>query len=226
MVKVVGIIQARISSSRLPAKAMLNIKGKTLLERVIERVQLSSVLDEIYIATSTNIEDDLIEEIANKNNIKCYRGSLENVFERFAQVISITNADIAVRITADNPLTEPKMIDNGVKYLQENKLDYVAYKNIPVGSGVEVFTAKSFLVIKNKNNLNSHNKEHVTSYYYQNENEFKIDFIKNFYNKNLGMFSVTVDTLEDYIKVNNIYKNFEVPISKLLDYYIESKVNG
>lgn len=225
MVKVVGIIQARISSSRLPAKAMLNIEGKTLLERVIERVQLSTKLDEIYIATSKNKEDDLIEDIAKKYHIKCYRGSLNNVFDRFAQVISISNADIVVRITADNPLTEPKMIDYGVSYLRKNKLDYLSFKNIPVGSGVEVFTSESFKKIQNQDNLNSHNIEHVTSYYYQNPHLFSIKYIEDFYNKNLSTLSVTVDTLEDYIKIYNIFKKFDVDISELLDSYIEYELN-
>lgn len=225
MVKVVGIIQARISSSRLPAKVMLNILGKTLLERVIERVHLSTALDELYVATSDRKEDDLIEEIAKKNHVKCFRGSLENVFDRFSQVISLSNADIVVRITADNPLTEAKMIDYGVTYLQKNELDYTIFKNIPVGSGIEVFTSKSFSIIKKKNNLNSHNIEHVTSYYYQNAHEFKIDYIEDFYDKNLSTLSVTVDTLEDYIKVYNIYNKFDVPISELLDCYIKSELN-
>lgn len=225
MVKVVGIIQARISSSRLPAKVMLNVVGKTLLERVIERVRLTTVLDEVYVATSKNKEDDLIEEIAKKNNVKCFRGSLENVFDRFSQVISISKADIVVRITADNPLTEPKMIDYGVTYLQKNELDYTTFKNIPIGSAVEVFTANSFSKIQNQNNLSSHNIEHVTSYYYQNPNEFSIHYIDDFYEKDLSMISVTVDTLEDYLKVYHIYNTFHVPVSELLDCYIESELN-
>ncbi|MCP1143746.1 cytidylyltransferase domain-containing protein [Lysinibacillus endophyticus] len=220
MVKIVGIIQARISSTRLPAKVMLNIDGKTLLERVIERVKVSKLLHELYIATSTNSEDDLIEEIALKNNTKCYRGNLENVFERFVEVVNLSNADIVVRITADNPLTEAKLIDYGVNFIIENNFDYIGYKNTPIGSAVEIFSAKSFLEILTQNNLSLHNKEHVTSYYYQNPHRYSVYFIEDFYKENLSDISITVDTLEDYIKVYKIYNEFNIPVSDILDAYI------
>lgn len=206
MVKVIGVIQARISSNRLPAKVMLDVMGKTLLERVVERVQNSNVLDEIYIATSLKGEDVIIENISKKIGVKCFRGSLDNVFDRFIETIQKSEADIVVRITADNPLTEPNMIDYGVKHLTHYDLDYVGYKNVPVGTAVEIFTAKSFLSIPTSK-LNIHNKEHVTSYYYQNLDKYKVEFIKDFYEEDLSNISLTVDTLKDYIKICNIYLN-------------------
>lgn len=200
MVKVLGIIQARMSSSRLPGKVMLDLGGKTLLERVVEKVQSASSVDEIIIATSRNEEDIIIKYIADKLNVKCTRGSLEHVFSRFKQVIIESDADIVVRITADNPLTNPDLIDYGVKMLKENDLDYLSFKNVPVGSGVEVFLAEKFLAI-DETSLNEHNIEHVTSYFYQNVEDFKVKFIEDYYEKDMSHISVTIDTLEDYIKI-------------------------
>ena len=204
LVKVVGIIQARITSSRLPCKVMLDLCGKSLLERVIEQAKKSQVLQEVYVATSVNQEDDLIEHVAQRSMTKCYRGSLNNVFQRFREGIDISDADIVVRITADNPLTNQELIDYGVKYLLVHELDYVGFRNVPVGTAVEVFTAKSFKTIP-QGMLNEHNIEHVTSYYYQNPSVFKIDFVEEYYREDLSGISLTVDTLEDYTKVFNLF---------------------
>lgn len=204
MVKVVGIIQARMSSSRLPGKVMLDLGGKTLLERVVERVKEASSIDEIIIATSTNEEDEIIKYVANKMKVKCIRGSLENVFARFKQAIIETNADIVIRITADNPLTNPALIDLGLKELKEKDLDYLSFKKVPIGSAVEVFQSGKFLTI-DETALSKHNIEHVTSYFYQNKQQFKVKFIEDYYEEDLSHISVTVDTLTDYVKM---YPNF------------------
>lgn len=204
MVKVVGIIQARMSSSRLPGKVMLDLGGKTLLERVVENVKKSSSIDEIIIATSMCEEDTVIEHVAKRLDVKCIRGSLEHVFSRFKKAIIESNADIVVRVTADNPLTNANLIDVGINQLQEKSLDYVSFKNVPVGTAVEVFNANTFLLI-NESILNSHNIEHVTSYFYQNRTEFNIEFIEDFYEKDMSHISVTVDTLADYVKVYSYF---------------------
>lgn len=200
MVKVVGIIQARMSSSRLPGKVMLDLCGKTLLERVVERVKAASSVDEIIIVTSVNEEDRIIEQLACKINVKCIRGSLQHVFSRFKKAIIETEADIVVRITADNPLTNPDLIDIGIKEIKISNLDYMSFKKVPIGSSVEVFRAASFLNI-DESLLNEHNIEHVTSYFYQNEQQFEVKFIENYYEEDMSHISVTVDTLTDYVKI-------------------------
>ena len=141
MVKVVAIIQARMSSSRLPGKVMLHLGGKTLLEQVVDRVKSATKINEIVIATSTQEEDFIIEDKAKQIGTKCVRGSLNHVFSRFKQAILESGADIVVRITADNPLTNAELIDKAVERLINENLEYVSFKNIPVGTGVEVFKA-------------------------------------------------------------------------------------
>jgi spore coat polysaccharide biosynthesis protein SpsF len=219
LVKVVGVIQARISSNRLPAKVMLDLVGKTILERVIERVKLSNKIDEIWIATSNQKEDDLVENLSKKIGINCFRGNLNNVLERFYEVINISEADIVVRITADNPMTEPRLIDKAVCCILDSDVDYVGFKNVPIGSAVEVFTRKSFMKLAEVEDLTAHNKEHVTSYYYQNPRMFRVTFLtEGLYTETQASIKVTVDTIDDFVKVASIYKIFEEEAVNPLDY--------
>ncbi|WP_235852087.1 cytidylyltransferase domain-containing protein [Niallia nealsonii] len=216
--KVIGVIQARITSNRLPAKAMLDLEGKTILERVVERVKLSNKIDEIWIATSNQIEDDLIESLSKKNGIACFRGSLNNVFNRFYGVLSMADADIVVRITADNPLTEPRLIDKAIFNLINSNLDYIGYKNVPKGSGVEAFTRESFIKILQSGDLTSDHKEHVTSYYYQNQDKFKVKFIEDIYTEDQALVNVSIDTIDDYVKMALIYKLLKEENVDILNY--------
>ncbi|MFT8321440.1 MAG: NTP transferase domain-containing protein [Bacillus sp. (in: firmicutes)] len=222
LVKVAGIIQARISSNRNPAKAMLDLEGKTILERVVERVRLSTKIDEIWIATSDQIEDDLIENSAKKMGIKCFRGSLNNVLDRFYHTLTSTDADLVVRITADNPLTEPRLIDKAVSCFinSDSNIDYIGYRKVPKGSGVEVFTRESFMKLAQSADLTSYDKEHVTSYYYHNQEKFSVKFLTDKYTEKQASMEVSVDTLADYVKLVSIYKILEekkVDVSDYLD---------
>lgn len=220
MVKVVAIIQARLSSSRLPAKVMLDLMGKTVLERVVDRVKLAKLVDEIWIATSTNNEDDLIEELAKKINVKCYRGSLDNVINRYYETAKLAKADIIIRVTADNPLTEPTYIDEAVQLISSRQFDYISFENILVGSGIEAFSYLSFEDIVLKNELNEHNIEHVTSYYYQNEKLYNIE-VKNQNFVSESIKSITIDTFEDYVKVFKIHEKLIADRIEQKSYLIE-----
>jgi len=224
-VKVVAIIQARISSTRLPSKVMLDLCGKTLLERVVDRVLLSKTIDEVWIATSSEPEDVLVEKLARKMNVNCYRGNLLNVMERFYHTSKLAEADVIVRITADNPLTEPSFIDVSVEEILKNNFDYVGFENIPIGSGVEVFTMKSFSELRSRDTLDKQNYEHVTSYYYQNPEEYNVKMIKNIYSesKYKSSIRVTVDTLNDYIFMAEVYNELidkEVNPNFFLEYVL------
>ena len=196
--KIVAIIQCRMSSSRLPAKAMLDLGGKTILERVIESAAQSSVLDEIWVATSEDILDDLVEWKSIRLGCKVFRGDLNDVLDRYCKCTKICHADIVVRITADNPLTHSKFIDLGVQSIIRKRCDYVAFKNIPYGSGVEVIT-QSALFTANEKSTNDQEREHVTSYILNNPIKFNINIIDcPFEEVRRPDIRVTVDTLEDY----------------------------
>lgn len=142
--KVVTIIQARTTSSRLPNKALLDIYGKSLLERVIDQAHKIKNSDEVWVATSTHENDDLIEILCERKDTYCYRGSLEDVRGRFYHIAKKQNADIIVRITADNPFTEPVYAEELIDFLKVNSKNYdfvrMDKSTILDGTHSEVFT--------------------------------------------------------------------------------------
>lgn len=109
--KIVVLIQARLGSSRLPAKAALDMHGMPLLARVIDRCRLSRFDPEICVATSDLPEDDVLSDIAKRAGAQVYHGSLENARERMLGAADQMQADAFLRVTGDNPFTEPALID-------------------------------------------------------------------------------------------------------------------
>ena len=127
--RVAAIIQARMGSTRLPGKVLLDIQGKPLLERVIERVKKSKLIDEIIIATTINAKDRAIIELARAQGLPYCAGSEEDVLDRYYQTAREFQADVIVRITSDNPLTDPEVIDRAVSYFLDNRdKSYYVYK--------------------------------------------------------------------------------------------------
>jgi spore coat polysaccharide biosynthesis protein SpsF len=115
--KVVAIIQARMKSSRLPDKVMLDIAGKPMLQRVIERVSQASQVHEVMVATTSDPDEDPIAELCGHHGIRCYRGSLHDVLDRYYQAATEAEAGIVVRITADCPMIDPGLIDETIQAL-------------------------------------------------------------------------------------------------------------
>jgi len=206
--KIIAIIQTRLGSSRLPAKALLELNGKTLFNRVVERVKLSKIIDEIWIATSNTPSDDLIEMYGKKMDINVYRGSLENVFERFIEVTKISQPDYFIRVTGDNPLTEPSFIDQAIHAIIEKNADYVKFINIPYGTGIEAVRVSSFLELQNKK-LDEYDKEHVTPFFYKNPSSFKIIQIEPDKELRRSDIRLTIDTLEEYIFLYKLITSME-----------------
>ena len=123
--KVVASIEARMGSSRLPGKTMKNILDKPMLELMIERIKRCTMIDEIVIATSNSKNDDIIEILAQKLSISCFRGSEEDVLKRVLDAVKSVEGDIIVELWGDTPLIDPFVIDTMVKFFQENKFDCV-----------------------------------------------------------------------------------------------------
>ncbi|MCG6537766.1 MAG: acylneuraminate cytidylyltransferase, partial [Syntrophales bacterium LBB04] len=103
-IKIIAIIQARMSSSRLPGKVMANINGKPMLYHVVERTKRSKMIDLVTVATSEHSDDDIIESFCKENSIACFRGKLDDVLDRYYQAAMHFHADVIVRLTADCPL--------------------------------------------------------------------------------------------------------------------------
>ena len=202
------IIQARMSSTRLPGKMLMEINGKTLLNRVIERVSLSKNITKIIVATSDKREDDNIEVQCKSLDIKCYRGNLKNVAKRFMEVILIEKASSFVRINGDSPLIPPSIIDKAVNYFENNDCDLVTNvfpRTFPKGFSVEVISSESFIQINS--NLNQNQQEHITKKYYDNPKKFKIINITS--PTNYSNINFCVDTQSDLKKIDNLLSNNE-----------------
>lgn len=143
--KTVAVIQARVSSSRLPGKVLADIAGEPMVIRVVDRVRQAKLVNEVVLATSTAPSDDPLAELCRQRGITCVRGSLDDVLDRFRTAVQSARADVVVRITADCPLIDPAVIDRTIDKLFTDRLDYAANfvprASFPDGLDTEVFTA-------------------------------------------------------------------------------------
>lgn len=204
--KVIAILQARVSSTRLPSKVLLPILGKPMLIRQFERVKNCNSLDEIVIATSDSDLDNAIEDLCAKESITFFRGSLDDVLKRYYDAAVKFNADVIVRLTGDCPLTDPSLIDQIVSKFLSSNFDYLSNCNPPTfpdGLDVEVFTFDALKAARIKALLPSH-REHVTPYIRNNKDIFRIGNFES--KKDYSNFRWTVDEPEDFQLISKIYE--------------------
>ncbi|ETA67459.1 spore coat polysaccharide biosynthesis protein F, CMP-KDO synthetase [Methanolobus tindarius DSM 2278] len=194
---VVGIIQARTGSTRLPGKVVKRIGNQTILEILLSRLKNATVLDEIVVATTTRKEDDIIEELALKNGVHVFRGSESNVLDRYCKAAEKYNADIVVRITSDNPLVSLELISQQVDYLIRENCDYIGSKGVILGTGIETFRFTSLKEAWN-NASNEYELEHVTPYLYEHDKRIKIEYISPLKILERNDMRLTIDTQEDF----------------------------
>ncbi len=214
------IIQARMGSTRLPGKVLKHICKKPLLLYIIETLKLSSVIDNIIIATSINKENDEIEAFAKKYKINCFRGSEENVLERFYQASQKYPDKYYFRATADNPILDINNPELSLNYLIENNLDYAAVRGMPIGTILECFT-KAALERAYLTATSSDDKEHVTLFM-KNNTSFNAKYLEAKTELNFPKMRFTVDNPEDFDRVEKIisklYTKGIPDIKKVIDY--------
>ena len=201
------IVQARMGSSRLPGKVMEKIEGKFLLDYVLEQLKAAKNIDKIIIATTTLSNDEVICKFLSSKNIEFFRGSSEDVLDRYYQCAKKFSIDIIVRITADNPLIDPNIIDMMINEYENKKVDYLTNtleRTFPYGTEVEIFSSK---ILENtwKNAKKPSEREHVTPFIYNPKNKFILNSIEN--EKNISYLRYTVDKIEDLLLVKEIVKN-------------------
>jgi len=201
LVEYLCIIQARVNSTRLPSKVMLDLAGKTLLERVYQTVSKSKRINQIVVATSNQQTDDIIELKLDELNIACYRGDLNNVLKRFYETAVEYDAKNIIRITADNPLMDCNIIDNLIELYISKNSSYSMFSNAVYGLSAEVFSFK-VLDLAYKNARNDFDKEHVTPYIRDNCKVYIQDIEKKY---KLPCLRATIDTIDDYIKMQKFY---------------------
>ena len=192
------VIQARMGSSRLPGKVMMNVDEKnTLLHYIIQQLKFSKLANNIIIATTTSEKDDNIVDFATKMNLKHFRGEVDNVLDRYYQCAKNFSISTIVRISADDPLIDPTIVDKVIEKFYSNSYDYVSNTNprtFPQGNEIEVFSFET-LEFAWKNAKKISEKEHVTPYIYNNKEKFRMANVEH--SKNLSSLRWTVDTQND-----------------------------
>ena len=211
MVKKVAIIQARIGSTRLPGKVLKPLAGKTVLEHIVDRVSCAELVDQVIVATTDNLADKDITSLCDKKGIDFFCGSELNVLERYYKAAKAYSAEVVVRVTSDDPLKDPQVIDKAIRIFLQNDYDYVSNTiepTYPDGIDVEVFSFDALARAYSKATLESE-KEHVTPYIWKNSDQFKLHTFKN--NIDLSHMRWTLDTEEDYQFIKIIYDKLYKP---------------
>jgi len=200
-----AIIQARMSSSRLPGKIMKKVKGKPLLHYLIDQLQSIGTIEEIVVATTMNSEDEIVWKFCQKLKIKCYRGDENDVLGRIYQAAIKFNSDPIIRITADCPLIDPEILSNQIHYFSSENIDYCYLGlSFPEGICADLFSFKA-LEKAYLNTAKNEDREHVTPYFHKNKNQFNIKEIIN--KTDDSKYRFVVDTPEDFMVVSEIIKH-------------------
>jgi spore coat polysaccharide biosynthesis protein SpsF len=216
--RTVVIIQARMGSHRLPGKVTRKIIGKPLLEHLVERLRQTKQVNQIIIATTTAPIDKEISVLAEALNVPVFRGSEENVLDRFFLAAQWAKADIVIRVTADNPLTDAANIDRMVEEHLKNNADYTTTIGMPLGTTAEVI---SMDILHKAHNLakNQYDLEHVTPFIRRQPKLFKVQTLQAHTELSRPDIRLTVDYLEDFEFITEIYKALYKPneVFPLLD---------
>lgn len=206
--KTVAIIQARMSSTRLPGKVLAEVIGKPLLFHVVERSRACPLLDEVMVATTDKVPDDPVAYFCREKGIPFFRGDPDDVLKRYADAARSGNADVVVRITADCPLIDPTIVGKVIEEFRKNQYDYatnVLDRTYPRGLDTEVI-GRSLLESLERDVHDPEDREHVTRYIYCHPQEFKIGSVKH--TEDLSRHRWTVDTPEDLLFVRTVYNHF------------------
>jgi spore coat polysaccharide biosynthesis protein SpsF len=226
--KVVILIQARMGSSRLPGKVMMDIAGQPMLSRVYIRSSRAARVDQTLVATTTEAADDPIAEYCDFSGITCTRGSQFDVLDRYYQAAKQAKADIVVRITADCPVIDPVLIDAVVKAVTEEQFDFACNRlpppwgrTYPIGLDTEVVTFRN-LERALKEAKEPQEREHVMPFFYEgvkltsvnrqletgvSPRGFKVALLQH--TTDFGEYRWTVDTAEDLELIRQVFSRFE-----------------
>ncbi|MBA7614855.1 8-amino-3,8-dideoxy-manno-octulosonate cytidylyltransferase [subsurface metagenome] len=210
-IKLIAIIQARVGSTRLPGKVLKDLAGQPMLARVVNRTQRAKTISAIVVATTTKPTDDVIIRLCEKQGWSYFRGSEEDVLDRYYRAALAFKADAIARITSDCPLIEPEIIDKvGNDFLSSYPdVDYVSNNLVPtfpLGLDVEVMRFDALRKAWQEDN-NLAWREHVTPYIQHHSEKFKIRNVLN--DKDYSYMRWTVDTIEDLTFVRKIYDHFQ-----------------
>ncbi len=207
--KVIVIIQARMGATRLPGKVLLPLGGKPAIQHVIERAKLIPGISQVIIATSTSPIDDPLAQFCDSIDVPVFRGSENDVLDRYYHAALLYKADVIVRITGDCPLIDPVESGKVIEKFFEMDCGYVSNTNppmLPDGLDTEVFSMAT-LTKAWENAKKKSEREHVTLYIYSNPSEFKIGSV--LYPEDLSLYRLTLDEGNDYALLREVFDILE-----------------
>ena len=214
--KVLVLVAVRMKSSRLPKKALADLCGKPLIIRLVERIQQAQIPSKVIICTSTNKQDDKLEKISYENDLECYRGSELDVMSRFIEVADREKANVIVRVTGDNPLTDPLMLDFMIEQHIKKKAEYTFNDDLPNGTRPEIINVE--MLKRCHKNLQDPSSSEYMTWMLNRPDYFKTLRVKsNSKDIQRPEISLTVDTPNDFHLINSIYSEFNGNPPKLIE---------
>lgn len=211
--KIGVVILSRFNSSRLPGKALIEIAGKPVLEYIVDRV--AQVVDRSYIviATSDHASDDPIAKFAKSANVACFRGSLDNVAERFVNAATLQHWDYAIRINGDNIFVDVNLLKEMISVTKNNNYLFVSNvkgRTFPKGMSIEIVSVSHFQSLMPEISRSDSYREHVTLIMYEKESD-KYNFIINRELPAASGLQMALDTREDLHRTEAIIFGFTRP---------------
>lgn len=215
--KTIVIIQARMGSSRLPGKILKPLGNVDVLTYSVERCKHIKGINEVIVATSSLAQDDPIANWCEEHQIKHFRGSEDDVLDRYVQCAKQYNPDYIMRVTSDCPFLDYEMASEIVSLMEKEHKDIVLLDGEPPrGLAVELISYKSLLRIQEVGQEQRH-REHVTYYAYEFSNEFDTIIYKIPENRNYPKLRITLDTVEDYSLIKTVAEHFQNPLVSSVD---------
>lgn len=208
--KVVAIIQARMGSTRLPGKVLMDIAGHPMLWHVVKRTEAATCIDSVVVATSTGKSDDEIENFCKENKITCFRGSETDVLDRYYQAALKNQADVVFRITSDCPLVDPQVLDTIAERYFESSCDYASNTiryTYPEGLDAELFSMAA-LTQAHQEAKEKSDREHVTPFI-KNSRHFKKVSVENSDDYSQDNYHWSVDRKSDLEFVQNVFNSIK-----------------
>jgi spore coat polysaccharide biosynthesis protein SpsF len=210
-VKIDAIMQARMSSSRLPGKVLRPLGDKVTIAYLLERLSHSEELDGVIVATSDDPSDDPVEEFAREGGFRCHRGPLANVARRFYEAAERFELDAFVRVTGDSPLLDQRLVDEGVRRFRQGDVDLVTNvfpSTHPSGQSFEVVSAEVFRATFPEL-TDPYDMEHVTPFFYRNPDRFRIHNVEA--EQDEHAMQLSVDTEEDARLIGGMLEAMDRP---------------
>jgi spore coat polysaccharide biosynthesis protein SpsF len=209
--KITATIQARLGSSRLPAKVLKPILGRPMLARQIERIRQSRLIDEIVIATSRAPENDALDALARELGVACFRGSEDDVLGRVVGALEAAGAGLHVEFQGDNPMPDATLVDAVIGFYLKHADDYDYVTNAlkttyPPGAEVSVYPAR-VLIDAERHATDRRLREHVGLHIYQHPERYRIHNLEAPPWLRYPDLHLEVDTDEDFAVVNAIYEH-------------------